>query len=94
MKQPEGPLVSTAQFAIDPELLSSSIRGIDGVLKVSRVRSRWIGSDKSIDLVISVDPDISTNDSHNIATSVESLIAEKFGVSDISIHVEPYSKKV
>ncbi len=50
-------------------------------------------SDKSVDLVITVDPDISTNDSHYIATTVESLITEKFGVADISIHVEPYHGK-
>ena len=77
------------QFALDPELLSNSIQEVQGVLKVNRVRSRWIGSEKSIDLVISVDPELSTADSHNIASNVESLIEEKYGVSDISIHVEP-----
>ncbi len=78
------------QFAIEPELLAHSVEKVDGVRKVSRIRSRWIGSDKSIDLVISVDPNLSTNDSHDIATAVESLIAEKFNVLDTSIHVEPY----
>lgn len=77
------------QFALDPEMLSQSVRGVQGVRKVSRVRSRWIGSEKSIDLVISVDSELSTEDSHSIATNVESLIEEKYGVSDISIHVEP-----
>lgn len=80
------------QFALDPELLSNSIQEVQGVLKVNRVRSRWIGSEKSIDLVISVDPELSTADSHNIATNVESHIEEKYGVSDISIHVEPMHK--
>lgn len=80
------------QVALDPELLSNYIQEVEGVLKVNRVRSRWIGSEKSIDLVISVDPEISTADSHNIATNVESLIEEKYGVSDISIHVEPIQK--
>lgn len=81
------------QFALDPELLSSSVREVDGVRQVNRVRSRWIGEDKAIDLVISVDSDLSTNDSHNIATTVELLIVEKFGVSDISIHVEPFNEQ-
>ena len=79
--------------SLDPELLSSSIQEVDGVRQVHRVRSRWIGADKSIDLIISVDPDISTNDSHTIATNVETLIADKFGVSDISIHIEPHHEK-
>jgi len=78
------------QFAVDPELLSSSILTVSGVRQVSRVRSRWIGADKSIDLVISVDPDLSTVDSHNIASAIEMLIEDKFKVSDISIHVEPF----
>lgn len=82
------------EFALDPELLSSSVQKVDGVHQVNRVRSRWIGSEKSVDLIISVDPDISTDDSHKIATLVESLITEKFDVTDISIHVEPYHEKV
>ena len=81
------------QFALDPELLSNAIQEVQGVRKVNRVRSRWIGSEKSVDLVISVDPELSTTDSHNIATNVESLIEEKYGVSDISIHVEPIHKQ-
>lgn len=81
------------EFSLDPELLAGSIRKVNGVCKVNRIRSRWIGTDKSVDLVISVDSDISTNDSHQIATTVESLIEKEYGVSDISIHVEPYNEK-
>jgi cation diffusion facilitator family transporter len=81
-------------FALDPELLANSIRTVDGVFKVNRVRSRWIGSEKSVDLVISVDANISTNDSHEIATTVEALIAKEYDVSDISIHVEPYHEEL
>lgn len=82
------------QFAIDPDLLSDSVRNVQGVSKVNRVRSRWIGSEKSVDLVISVDPELSTLASHNIATNVESLLEKKYGVTDISIHVEPINKQV
>ena len=81
------------QFALDPELLSSSVREVSGVRHVGRVRSRWIGPDMSIDLVISVDPALSTTESHNIASAVESLVEKKFGISDTSIHVEPYTGK-
>lgn len=80
------------QFALDPDLLSNSVQEVQGVRKVNRVRSRWVGSEKSVDLVILVDPELSTVESHNIATNVESYIEEKFGVSDISIHVEPTHK--
>jgi cation diffusion facilitator family transporter len=81
------------QYALEPELLSSFVREIAGVRRVNRVRSRWIGTDKAIDIIISVDPDISTNDSHKIATTIELLIEEKFRVSDISIHVEPFNEQ-
>ena len=78
------------QFAVDPELLSNSIKKVAGVCEVKRVRSRWIGTDKAIDLIISVDHNLSTYDSHKIATTIELLIEKEFGVSDISIHVEPF----
>lgn len=81
------------EFSLDPVILTDTINKVAGVREVNRVRSRWIGSDKSVDLVISVDPEISTNESHDIANEVESLILEKYNVSDISIHVEPYHDK-
>ena len=80
------------EFALDPELLTHAIINVEDVLQVNRVRSRWIGSDKAIDIVITVDPNLSTDESHKIATEIESLIEDKFGVSDISIHVEPYTQ--
>lgn len=78
------------QSAINPELLSQTIKKVAGVCEIKRVRSRWIGSDKAIDLIISVDPKLTTDDSHKIASSIEQLIEEQFDVSDISIHVEPF----
>ena len=78
------------EFALDPELLTHAIINVDGVQQVNRVRSRWIGSDKAIDIIIAVDPELTTDESHKIATEIESLIEDKFGVSDISIHVEPF----
>jgi len=80
------------EFALDPELLSHTIANVNSVLQVNRVRSRWIGSDMAVDVVISVDPNLSTNESHEIATEIESLIEDEFGVLDVSIHVEPYTK--
>jgi len=80
-------------FSLDPELLASAAQEVEGVIQVYRVRSRWIGDDKSVDLIISVDPDITANDSHEIANNVESLIASRFAVSDILIHIEPHHCK-
>jgi cation diffusion facilitator family transporter len=80
------------EFALDPEILTESIEDVPGIRQVSRVRSRWIGSEKAVDLVIGVDAGLSFEDSHQIATDVELHLERKFGIADISIHVEPYNK--
>jgi cation diffusion facilitator family transporter len=79
------------QFAVEPETLLGAVRGVAGVREVSRIRSRWVGSQPSIDMVIAVDPKLSTTDAHEIADTIENLLEERFQASDISIHIEPYS---
>lgn len=77
------------QSAIDPVLLVEAIDRIDGVRTVRRVRSRWIGSDRAVDMVVTMDPDQSNHESHQIADQIEALLEQQFDVSDVSIHVEP-----
>lgn len=80
------------EYAIDPSELSNIIKTVPDVKQVYKIRSRWIGKKRSIDLVISVDSALSTEESHTIADTIESLIENHFGASDISIHVEPETK--
>ena len=77
------------QVAIEPELISKRVGSVHGVESVIRVRSRWIGSERAIDIVIGVDPTLSTVVSHDIATEIEQLLEQEFNVVDVSIHVEP-----
>jgi cation diffusion facilitator family transporter len=77
------------EYAIEPELLIRTVMGIDGVIEVRRVRSRWVGSDRAVDMVIAVDPDLSTEVSHAITDNIEALLEQKHNVVDVSIHVEP-----
>ena len=81
------------EYAIDPEELSNTINNVHGVRSTSRIRSRWIGKTRAIDLVISVDPTLSIEESHRIADEIESLIEERFDTTDISIHVEPETRQ-
>lgn len=81
------------EYAIDPEELSNIINNVHGVRSTSRIRSRWIGKTRAIDLVISVDPTLSIEESHRIADEIESLIEERFDTTDISIHVEPETRQ-
>jgi cation diffusion facilitator family transporter len=78
------------EYAIDPEKVKTEVLNINGVKEVGRIRSRWIGSDIALDLIISVNADLTIEESHDIADKVELLIEEKFKVADALIHVEPY----
>ena len=77
--------------AIDPDKLRAVAGEVEGVLSISRVRSRWVGSSRAADLVIEVDARLSTEAAHEIADRLENLLAERFDIHDISIHIEPGS---
>ena len=63
---------------------------VSGVQETRRIRSREGGSGPAIELVVSVDRNLSTADSHAIADEIERAISEKFSVNDITVHIEPH----
>jgi len=77
------------EMAIEPEELIAAISAVDGVVDVPRVRSRWVGADRAVDVIVTVSPTLSTVESHAIADGVERLLESQFEVADISVHVEP-----
>jgi len=77
--------------AIDAETLRAAVQSVDGVRAIRRVRSRWVGSARAVDLVIEVDAQLSTAAAHEIADRLETLLADRFEIHDVSIHVEPRS---
>lgn len=79
------------QLAVEPETLMRIVKGVEGVQKVSRIRSRWVGSHPAIDMVISVEPNLTTTEAHEIADMIEKLLEAQFQARDISIHIEPHS---
>lgn len=78
------------EIAIEPEELTAAIRGVEGVVDVPRVRSRWIGPERAVDVIVTVAPALPTVQSHEIADRVERLLEERYDVADISVHVEPH----
>jgi cation diffusion facilitator family transporter len=74
----------------NPEVLSSVASAVSGVQETRRVRSREGGSGPAIELVVSVDRNLSTADSHAIADEIERAISEKFLVNDVTVHIEPH----
>ena len=77
------------EMAIEPEQLTAAISGVAGVIDVPRVRSRWVGPDRAVDVIVTVARSLSTVESHAIADEVERLLEDDFDVADISVHVEP-----
>jgi cation diffusion facilitator family transporter len=78
------------QVAVEPETLARIIKDVKGVRTVHRIRSRWVGSHPAIDIVISVDPDLSTTEAHKIADQIEKVLTSQFQARDITIHIEPH----
>ena len=77
------------QIAIEQKLVTAMVQNEPAVRKALSVRSRWVGSNKAVDMVIAVDSALSTAKPHKVADTVEQLLAEKFGVTETSIHIEP-----
>lgn len=77
------------ESAIDPEKLIEVVGDVKGVREVTQVRSRWIGSDSAVDMIILVDPYLTTVESHVIADQIELALEEQFDVKDVTIHIEP-----
>lgn len=75
--------------AIEPELVARAVQSVPGVERVPRVRSRWIGPDRAVDVVVTVAPDMTTADSHAIADQIEALLERQLEIADITVHVEP-----
>lgn len=80
------------EYALEPEPVAAAVARVPGVIEVRRVRSRWIGSERAVDLIVSVKPTLPTDASHAIANAVEDLLEREFQVDDSTVHVEPHEE--
>jgi cation diffusion facilitator family transporter len=78
------------QSLADPEELSQVVGTVGGVRSIRRVRSQGPGRNAKIDVVVGVDPRLSTEASHAIADEIERALTEHFAARDITVHVEPH----
>jgi divalent metal cation (Fe/Co/Zn/Cd) transporter len=62
---------------------------VAGVRETRRIRSHTGGSGPAIDLVVSVDAALTTQESHAIADEIERALRDRFSVGDVTVHVEP-----
>lgn len=71
--------------------LDASIAAIPGVLRVDDLRARTNGSYWMVDVKVSVDPEMSVLEGHQIARTVKwAIIGEYPQVRDVLVHVNPY----
>ncbi|MFT6896299.1 MAG: cation diffusion facilitator family transporter [Paraglaciecola sp.] len=74
---------------VDPQAVSAAVNGVQNVNAVLRVRSRTSGKGRVADVIVTVDPNLSTIDSHLIADEIEKVLADKFNIQDVVVHIEP-----
>ena len=74
--------------AVAPELLEETILRVPGVKEVRQVRSRFAESEIIADVIVSVNPKLSTEKSHRIADAVETILTEKLDINDVTVHIE------
>ena len=77
------------ETALEPEALIEVALSVPGILGIRRVRSRGSDSHAIIDVVALVAGDLSTVESHDIATSLEQAIRLRFPAESVTVHIEP-----
>lgn len=75
--------------AVEPERLAEAVQDVVGVRRAMRVRSRGSGASSRVEVTVAVDGSLSTEASHAIADEVERVLAERFAVEEVNVHVEP-----
>jgi cation diffusion facilitator family transporter len=65
--------------------------GVPGVADVEKTYARKIGLQYHVELHLEVDPKMTVQDSHDLATTARFLIREKLDwVADVVVHIEPF----
>lgn len=80
--------------AVEPEILDAAekaIREHEDVRELRRLRMRWMGHRLHAEVCISVDPNLTTAESHHIAEHVRhDLFHAVDYLSEVTVHVDPY----
>jgi cation diffusion facilitator family transporter len=74
----------------EPESIASVLRSVEGIRDVRRIRSRWVGLNSSVDVVVTVAPELPTSEAHAVADAIEKTLLESFDIEDVTVHIEPH----
>ncbi|MFT4746864.1 MAG: cation diffusion facilitator family transporter [Congregibacter sp.] len=77
------------QSRYPPEELKAAVNDIPAVITVGNIRSRDTGKGQVADVTVTVSASLSTLESHQIADKIESVLADKFDIQDVVVHIEP-----
>lgn len=80
-------LVDQSRFS--PEELKAAVNNIPAVITVGNLRSRDTGKGQVADVTVTVSANLSTVESHQIADQIERVLADKFDIQDVVVHIEP-----
>ncbi|WP_078382439.1 cation diffusion facilitator family transporter [Sutcliffiella halmapala] len=65
------------------------IMNVDGVKGIKEIRGRNYGNNEVLDVVILVNCTLDIKEAHDIATHVEKILMQDYGVYSVHVHVEP-----
>ncbi len=81
--------------AIEPEYMDRAeavINRQSGVKALRRLRMRWVGHRLHAEVIIAVDPDLTTVQGHHIAEETRHELFHEFAtMSDVLVHVDPWT---
>jgi cation diffusion facilitator family transporter len=76
------------------DLIQEEAAGVEGVVEVRNIRVHKVGSSYFLDVNVYVDGEISVTEGHDVATLVKRHLRERVDkVSDVMVHVEPYTRE-
>ncbi len=74
--------------------IHAAATGVGGIISISSLRVRPRGSVYMVDISITVSPDLSVREGHDLAHGVETALTERVdGVIGAVVHVEPHADK-
>ncbi|HZG72025.1 MAG TPA: cation diffusion facilitator family transporter [Chondromyces sp.] len=71
------------------QLYEDVIKKVDGVKGVKEIKGRNYGNNEVIDVVILVNSTLDIKAAHDVATHVERILMNDYGVYNVHVHVEP-----
>ena len=68
---------------------NEAINHIQQVQSVKSIKGRSYGANIYLDVTVTMKPDLTVKESHDIADQIEQLLQEKFQIFETDVHIEP-----